>query len=718
MRAGQFGSGALAVGLGLVGALAGWFAPAERDGGAKRAAERAQEERAASATKSTDSAVGAAAAEQELDREPRTLTPRQAREWLVGSFVRDAGGVDLDGELVGWRDGAGERGTVVVMTSVTCPLCRKFAPAIARAEETWSERGFGFVHVGVGGIDALAALREHAGAQGLEGLVLSDTRGQIAAAFDVRTTTEVFVVDARGTLRYRGALSDQYGIGLARSAPLHDWLGLALAALVDGDEPRTVATTAPGCLVERDAPTQDAVERGETITYARHVSRLIQNNCLECHRTGGVAPFALDSYAAVERRASMLRAVIDLGTMPPWSAATDDAHALEFANDRSLLEREVRALGAWIEAGKPEGDARELPLPPRFDPDGWTLGRPDAVYTLPEPIAVPAEGTVSYQYVPVPTGLERDRWVDGIEVLPGAAEVVHHVLVWAMPAEAFEGGRFQRWDLLDERRGFFTAWAPGLEPADYPEGHAKFMPKGTVLLLELHYTPNGREVLDRTSVGVRFADDGPDWQPSRVVRSVGISNRSIAIPPGAPAHEERSAAVVLRDMDLLAFMPHMHLRGSAFRYALQEEDGTQRTLLDVPRFDFNWQTRYDLADPVRLERRDVLHVEAVFDNSAENFANPDPRRRVGWGQQTEDEMLIGFIEYVLVTEDLALDPTDALLLTFEPRTMEQLRTIAAEHGGRVPRSALHRRFHATFDQVDTDGDGFVGPDELPLLSAR
>lgn len=706
-RTGRVALGASIIGLVLAGAAIGQGAT---DAGARSPAP-----------------VVATIQESELDRSPQLLTPLQARERLVGSFVRDAGGLDLEGELTGWRSGAGERGTVVIMTSVTCPLCQRFAPAIARAEAHWSERGFGFVHVGVGGLDSLAELGEHARAQGLDGLVISDAREQLAAAFDVRTTTEVFVIDARGTLRYRGALSDQYGIGYALDAPRHDWLAEALTALEAGEGPDTIATTAPGCLVERDAPTRSATERGESITYARHISRLIQNNCLECHRTGGVAPFALEDHAAVARRASMLKAVIDLGTMPPWfasdaGAASDDegagGHNALWRNDRSLLDREVAELEAWIANGKPEGDTAELPLPRRFDTEGWAGGEPDAIYAIPEPFDVPAEGTVRYQYEAVPTGLERDRWVSGIEIRPGAVEVVHHVLVWALPAEAFEGGRFVRWDLLDERRGFFAAWAPGVTPVTYPEGQAKLLPAGSVLMFELHYTPNGREVTDRTSIGLRFASDDPAWRPDRVVRVAGISNRGIEIPAGAADHVERSSGVAARAIEVEAFLPHMHLRGAGFRYDLLSAAETPRTLLDVPEYDFNWQLRYELARPLRLERGDVVLVEARYDNSADNPANPAPNRPVGWGLQTDDEMMIGFVEYVLVEEDLTLPPDDPLLLSFEPRVVEQLRQLAEANGGSVPRERMNERFRPIFDMLDANGDGVVDGEEFRLLDAR
>jgi len=534
----------------------------------------------------SSSSTAQAAPPVELERAARPLTTREARLLGVGAWLPDAAGVDLDGRARSWRDGAGERGTVLVLTSLTCPLGMKLAPEVARVEARARGVGFGFVHVALDGLDSVDALRRHVRRSALTGLVLRDEGGELARALDARTTTEVFVADARGTLRYRGAVNDQYGLGFALDAPRHTYLDDALRALIRGEEPAISATSAPGCVVERNASVSP--DRPHGVTYARDIARLVQNNCAECHRAGGVAPFALDSYDAVAKRASMLHAVVEDGTMPPWFASADGGGP--WANDRSLSADERLLFAQWIAAGKPRGDDMELPLPREFPAAGWRQGRPDAVFELPSAFRVPAEGTVEYQYTAVPTGLTEDRWVTSIEVVPGAPEVVHHVLAYALPAEAFENGRLKRWDLLDERRGFFAAWAPGSEPVVYPEGHARELRAGTVLMFELHYTPNGREALDRSRVGVRFASTDPTWKPDHIVRTAGISNRSIRIPAGSAAHVELSTGIVARPMHVHAFMPHMHLRGSAFRFdeVARAEDTAGRAPL-----------RLQLAAPLR-----------------------------------------------------------------------------------------------------------------------
>lgn len=647
----------------------------------------------------------------ELARAARVLTQREARGLGVGARLPDAIGLDLDGRTRGWREGSGERGTVLVLTSLTCPLCQKLAPEIARVEARARGVGFGVVHVALGGLDSADDLRAHVERLQLAGLVLRDERGALAELLDARTTTEVFVVDSRGTLRYRGAVNDQYGLGFALEAPRQRYLDDALRALIRSEEPAITATTAPGCAVERDTTT--ASSAASDVTYTRDIARLVQNNCLECHRSDGVAPFALDGYDAVAGRASMLQAVVEDGTMPPWFAAHDSGGP--WSNDRSLTAHERRLFAQWIAAGKPLGDEAELPLPRQFGVSGWKLGEPDAVYALPEAFRVPAEGTVEYQYTAVPTGLTEDRWVTSIEVRPGAPEVVHHVLAYALPGEAFEDGRLKRWDLLDERRGFFAAWAPGSEPVVYPEGHARELRAGTVLMFELHYTPNGRAALDRSSIGVRFAPEDPTWRPERIVRTAGISNRSIRIPAGAAQHRETSTGVAARTMHVHAFMPHMHLRGKAFRFDRVAADGARTTLLDVPRYDFNWQLRYQLADPLTLDAGARIDIAGLFDNSTRNAANPAPERSIGWGPETKDEMLIGFVDYVLVEEDFALRSDEPLIVVLEPGVQQQLRQLAASNGGVVPRAKLPRRARHDFDKLDRDGDGELDAVELPLL---
>ena len=629
-------------------------------------------------------------------------SPRDARALGVGRLIPDATGTALDGAVRGWRAGRGDSVTVVALTSVTCPLCRKFGPSLARIEAAYGDRGVRFVFVNVSGVDTVEAMRRQASDLGLKGLYLDDSDDRIAAALRARTTTEVFVIDAANTLVYRGAVSDQYGADFALESPRHRYLEDALDAALARRAPAVAATNSPGCAIE--PPSAAASPKAGTVTYAREISRIIGTNCVECHRTGGVGPFALDTYESVSRRAAMIREVTQEGSMPPWFAApvrdATGAHAPSpWSNDRSLSDAEKGAIAAWVEAGKPEGDRADLPLPRTFDAGGWKIGTPDAVFRIPDPIAIKADGTMPYQLVVVPTGLQQDTWVRATQIMPTDPSVVHHVLVFALPEEAAKDPERRRRLGADESRGYWAAYVPGNDAAIYPDGFAKRLPARSSLLFQIHYTPNGTATRDQMRIGLVFADHAP----THLVRTAAVASRRLSIPPGADNHREAGQVRIPADARILAFMPHMHVRGKAYRYELEPAGGGGRTmLLDIPDYDFNWQLRYELRDPIEAPRGTTLHGTAWYDNSAGNPANPDPTKTVRWGPQTYDEMMLGYVEYYLVDEDPTKpDEFDGIAT---PR-----RGVAGGPGGR-PGAAVFERLLAQFD---ADDDGRIQKDEVP-----
>jgi len=635
--------------------------------------------------------------------------PLVAPNERVGKFIADANGVDLDGAQRSWRSARGERFTVLAMTSVECPLSRKFGPAVARLEAEYSQRGVKFVHVNVSGFDAPEAMRKQRDELQFAGLYLADA-GALATALDARTTTEVFVVDAGNTLVYRGAVSDQYGAGFAHDGPRQRYLADALDALLNGREPHVRATHAPGCAIERDATPSAAASAP---TFARNVSRIVQAHCQDCHRTGGVAPFAFESYESVAKRATTIAAVLADGSMPPWFVApvhSADGARVDgpWANDRALSDDDKRVVLEWIEAGKPRGDEGELPLPRASASDAWAIGTPDAVYRLPEPVAVKAEGTMRYQVVLVPTHLEQDSWVSATQIRPTDRSVVHHVLVFTLPEAALKDRELRRRAAIDETSGFFAAYVPGNDACEFPPGFAKRIPARSALMFQIHYTPNGVATSDQLALGVRFAKQAPQ----HAVHTYGIANTRFAIPAGAARHEVKAQTPLPYDARLLAFMPHMHVRGAAFRYELQSNPQAARTtLLDIPRYDFNWQLRYALATPIDAPRGAVVHATAWFDNSSANPANPDPNRTVRWGEQTFDEMMLGYVEYYLPAEDpskpLASAP-DAKSKS-APNFAELLQRFDANRDGVLTLDESPAKLQREFRRLDRDGDGKLTP---------
>ena len=642
-------------------------------------------------------------------------SPRDARMLGVGAHVADADGRDLDGVQRGWRSGRGEKATVIALTSITCPLCRKFGPSLARVEAPYRERGVKFVFVNVSGTDTVADMRKQAADLGFKGLYLNDAEHRITASLVAHTTTEVFVIDAGNTLVYRGAVSDQYGVGFSHNEPRQRFLEEALDATLAGRAPAVLATNSPGCAIE--PPKANAPSTAETITYARDIARIIQNSCVECHRAGGVGPFALDSFEAVSRRANMIRAVTEEGTMPPWFAAPlGDAHAPSpWSNDRGLSDAEKSRIAAWIEAGKPEGARADLPLQRAYPEGKWTIGTPDAVFQLPEPIAIKAEGTMPYQNVLVPTNLAEDRWVKAVQIVPSDPSVVHHVLVFVLDEKTASDPVARLRLGADEAGGYWAAYVPGNDAYVLGDGFARRLPAKSSLLFQIHYTPNGKATEDQMKIGIVFTDE----TPKHLVRTASVVDRRIAIPPGAANHRETAQLRVPADAKVLAFMPHMHVRGKAYRYEFEPADGgARRMLLDIPNYDFNWQLRYELREPLDVPKGSVIHGTAWYDNSANNPANPDPKRTVRWGPQTDDEMMLGYIEYYLVDED----PTkpDERMGGSAPRrglgggiAFDRLREQFDANGdGTIEKSEVPENLHRQFERLDRNDDGVLTRDDF------
>ena len=450
------------------------------------------------------------------------------------------------------------------------------------------------------------------------------------------------------------------------------------------------------------------------------MSRIIQANCIECHRDSGIAPIALETYNEVKDYAGMIRNVVERGIMPPWFAAPmpsarasdndkPESHALHWANERSLSAAEKTDLFAWIEAGAPEGDPSDAPLPKTF-PGGWLIGEPDAVFEFPRPVQVKATGTMPYQNITVETDLPEDKWVQAIEVRPGNASVVHHVIVSL------------RSEVSDERSGYWGVYVPGNSTLEYPDGYAKLLPKGAKLKFQMHYTPNGTATEDSTRIGLVFAKQPPRHE----VKVAGIANARISIPPGAPNHEEVATLKLPFDAQVLGYLPHMHLRGKAARYEAITSDGTE-VLLDVPHYDFNWQLLYRLAQPLTVKQGDTIRYTAWYDNSAGNPANPDPTRTVPWGQQTEDEMHLGYVEYIVPGSKPgeSVDGMRGARVAGAVRGVIDnalFKRLDVDRDGWITRAEVRRQMPGNaeaagsiFDRLDSDGDEKLDKSEFSRL---
>ena len=369
-----------------------------------------------------------------------------------------------------------------------------------------------------------------------------------------------------------------------------------------------------------------------TPTFSKNVASILYSHCVECHRPGEAAPMAFTSYAEVRPWAKAIKEAVLTHAMPPWLA---DPHFGSFRNDRRLSEEAIRTIVAWVDAGAPEGNAKETPPLPRFE-TGWRIGKPDAVFDMGTDFEVPADGVVAYKYFTVPTNFTEDRWVEAAEIRPGQRSTVHHVLAFIRePAD--------KTDHPTDMGNILVGYAPGENPLELTPGTAVLVKAGSSLTFQVHYTPNGKGAKDRSYIGLRFAKQAPKY---RAVRGMAV-NPMFLIPPNAPNYEVRSSYTAPQDIALDSLTPHMHFRGKDFRFTVVYPDGRQEVILSVPKYDFNWQLRYNLQSPLLLPKGTHIECVAHFDNSPNNKYNPDPTKAVRWGEQTWEEMMIGFFTYTI-----------------------------------------------------------------------
>lgn len=558
----------------------------------------------------------------------------------VGRLVPD---VTLDSGATLSSHIKNQRGLVIALFGATCPISNKLGPELARIEAYCRARALTFVPVCPVPAESAEEIQKFVSDHKISSAVFHDRKGQLVQALNASTTTEVFVLDSARTLIYRGAVNDQYGLGYSRDKASRHYLLDALKALLASETPAVAATTAPGCALDLPQGGKTAVVES-AVTYHNQISRIMQANCVTCHRDGAVGPFSLESYEDVIEHAGMIRKQVERGAMPPWFAAKppEGEHSL-WMNDTSLSAKDKQDLLGWLASDRPKGNPADAPARIKF-PKDWVHGEPDAIVQIPQPIKIRAEGTMPYQFVTAPTSFSEDRWVQGYELLPTDRSVVHHVIVQVHP----KGSKVS--DRGEGAEGYWAAYVPGNSGHIWPEGFAKKLPAGATVSFQIHYTPNGRTTEDQLKLGLHFAAKPPRY----VVHTAAVAHPRLRIPAGAPDHVEVKEQAVPMDMNLLGCMAHMHVRGKAFKFEVTPPGGTAEVLLDIPRYDFNWQLRYDYAKPRFLPKGSRVRITAVFDNSEGNPANPDPGREVRWGQQTFDEMMIGYFEYYTANSDVAL----------------------------------------------------------------
>jgi hypothetical protein len=416
------------------------------------------------------------------------------------------------------------------------------------------------------------------------------------------------------------------------------------------------------------APQQAAPSSAAAPTFSADVAPIMYAKCVTCHRPGEVAPMSLITFTDVRPWASSIRDKVASRVMPPWHA---DRQYGTFRNEQSLTQPEIDTIVKWVNAGAPEGNPSRLPALPKF-PEGWQIGTPDAVFEMPTAYQIPAKGEIEYQYFEVPTNFTEDRWMQAGEVRAGDRAHVHHIIVYVKepnptprpaimtnraiasavpvapvappaPRPAAQPRAAAQSPVARTGDQMLVNWAVGEDAPVFLPGMAKRIPKGTSLVFQVHYTTNGTPGTDTSRLGLIFAKE----PPKREVRTGMILNPIFAIPPGAANHEIQAEGTFTEDVNVWSLHPHMHLRGKDMTYTATYPDGRSEIVLRVPKFDFGWQTDYWLAKPLVLPKGSKLHVSAHYDNSTANRANPDPTATVRWGDQTWEEMMIGFFTYTV-----------------------------------------------------------------------
>jgi hypothetical protein len=396
-----------------------------------------------------------------------------------------------------------------------------------------------------------------------------------------------------------------------------------------------------------------APQQGSGPTFYRDIAPILQQHCQQCHRPGEIGPMPLVTYDQAKPYASKIARMTSSRQMPPWFA---DRGVGKFANDPSLTPQQVAALSRWAELGAPAGYPQDAPAP-RLWTSGWNIRQPDVVVEMPQPVVLPASGTVDYTYEIVPTGFTEDRWVQMSELRPMARANVHHAVVYIRPPNSkwlrgaplntpFTGMSLPTPELRRDAKwtdsDLLLVYAPGSAPDQWPEGVAKFVPAGSDLVFQMHYVTTGKQASDRAGVGIVFAKQPP---LERVV-TLQLTNDTFLIPPGADNFRVEAWGTLPNDCTLLGFFPHMHLRGKRFEYDIVHPGRRVEPLLRV-NYHFHWQLSYKLAEPLPLKAGTKLQAVAWYDNSAANPHNPDPTRTVHWGDQTTDEMMVGFFDVAI-----------------------------------------------------------------------
>ena len=583
-----------------------------------------------------------------------------------------------------------------------CPIVRNALGDYKALRDRYRSQGVAFFMLNANLQDSRAAIRQEALAWDIDMPILNDEAQLVGESLQLIRTAEVLIIDPQTwQVAYRGPLNDRIsGYERQRAEVREHYAADALDALLQGAPVAVAQRDAIGCLI--NFPERSG--QHDQISYSEQVAPILQQNCVVCHQEGGIGPWAMSGYPMVRGFAPMIREVIRTRRMPPWHA---DPHIGTFKNGRSLTVEEAQTLVHWAEAGAPRGAGPDPLAQTHNKAVDWPLGRPDLIIDIP-PFTVPANGVVEYRFPVVRNPLDEAVWVVAVDILPGDRNVVHHVLLASTDAEDPQAA-------ADEGlTNYISGYAPGNQAMQAPPGTGILVPGGGHYQFQMHYTPYGKTTVDRSKLGLYFADQ----PPANFLRQTVVVDPTILIPANSARHREQAYLTFERDALLHSLVPHSHYRGVASEFELLHPDGRSEIILSVPDYDFNWQRTYEFAEAVPMPAGSRLIHRTVYDNSTRNPGNPDPGRDVPWGLQSWDEMLYGAVQYTWVDETTANPIHDEN----RQETFQMVGFMDQDMDGKLAWNELpgrlKKRLADGIAAADANGDGGLDVDEILSLQQR
>lgn len=587
-------------------------------------------------------------------------------------------------ELSYYKD---SKAIVIVSQANGSPYIRAAAPALNALQAKYGAQGVTFFMLNSNG-DKESAVAAEAQSLGLTMPVLLDDAQLVGENLHISKVAQAVVINpANWQVVYRGPIDDRFADAVAKptAAVKTAYVANALDSLIAG-KAVTVASAdlaSPAIAFPAMAHSADFTK----ISYANEVAPIIAKNCVACHTQGGIAPFAMDSYEKVKGFAPMIRETIRTDRMPPYNA---DPHVGSFRDDQNLSVADQKTLVHWIEAGAPRGDGAD-PLKTGAKPAAeWELGQPDLVMDVPA-YTIPASGVVDYQYPVLTVPLTETRWIKAITYKVGSRQGVHHIT------------------------GALANYAVGAETVKLPSDQGIVLEPGQKLRLSVHYTTFGKEVVDKTKIGLYFYPKGQE--PDKVRQNLVIANANIEIPANAARYQAVSYGQVDHAATLYSVFPHAHYRGESAQVYLQKPGQKEELIVSLPAYDFSWQRGYYFKTPLDLPAGTKIITRTTYDNSAKNPANPDHTKPVYWGEQSWEEMQ--YTEFSLTWKDETSKNRKPQYLA-EFNASRGVGILDTNMNGKIEKAELvgpvGRRVLTNFDKLDTNHDGVIDANEAKALS--